>query len=389
MSARRDAIFALSLWKTQGTFPAAALEGSTEHAFALDLVGTALRHKSSLEWMLKRCVKRLPDGELWGALLVGAAQLLYMPNVAEYAAIDETVEAVKAVGKGATAFINAALRRLQRERPALLAELALQPPHLRLDIPRQLWERWVAALGMERVLTLAETLAHPRATYLTPLDGGASRILAHGAALTEDADFIAGRCLVQDPAQQQAVALLDVRPGLRILDACAAPGGKTVQIAARMQGQGSLLATEWSEARLPRLNDTIARCNFSAFVHVQHADVTKACLGSFDRILLDAPCSNTGVFGRRPDARWTWTKKKLADCVQTQRALLDACAAMLAPNGRLVYSTCSIEPEEDAEQVAAFLERQRHFKLEKTAFHLPDAEGDGAFAAALIATPSV
>ena len=464
MNARRDALFALALWKVRGAFPAQALAPGEGHAFALELLGATLRHKASLEWMVRRCVARMPEGELWAALMIGAAQLFCLPAVADHAAVAETVEAAKPIGRQAAKFVNAVLRRLQRERETLLADLAAQPEHLRLNVPKTLWTRWCAALGVARARAVAEALAVPPRVCVRPLpphapppgcephpdDPTGTFLVPRGVRVETLEGFAEGHFVVQDAATRHAIELLDVRPGQRVLDACAAPGGKSVQIAARLAGQGLLVANEPVPERAAKLKDTLARCAGRTDVRpTQHrfggmegwrdggaecgapphaptpprlhasmprggeaaAPIPPSLQPSippsaqaserrsserrasaslrladapFQRILLDVPCSNTGVFGRRPDARWTWSKRKLAALVETQAALLDEASAFLAPGGRLVYSTCSIEPEEDADQVAAFLARHPDFTLERSVLDLPTPLHDGAYAAALL-----
>ncbi len=398
MSARRDAIFALALWRSNGTFPTQALQGSEQHAFALDLVGAVLRHKASLEWIVKRCVQRMPTGELWAALMLGAAQLLVMPSVAEHAAIAETVEAVKPTGKHAAKFVNAILRRIQREKSQLLVALAKQPEHLRGDVPKVLWQRWVAAFGEEQTRSLADTLAQPPRVCIRPLpphaapegcephpdDPTGTFVVPRGVRLESLAGFKEGHFVVQDAATRFAIEALDVQPGMTVLDACAAPGGKTAQIAARLGATGHLIANEMSAARLPKLKDTLARCGYLERVTVTNEDATALSDGMYDRILLDVPCSNTGVFGRRPDARWNWSVQKLKGLLATQAALLECTAQHLLPGGKLVYSTCSIEAEEDADQVAAFLERHPEFALYDSHLELPTSDHDGSYTAVLV-----
>lgn len=399
MSARRDAIFALALWKVRGAFPAQTLADSADHAFALELVGAVLRHKASLEWRVRRCVERLPEGELWAALMVGAAQLFCLPAVPDHAAVAETVEASKPIGRGAARFVNAVLRRLQREREGLEAALAVQPEHLRRDVPKQLWTRWCAAFGEEQTRALADAMAAPPRVCVRPLppfgaptgctphpdDPSGTFVVPRGVRVETLEGFSEGRFVVQDAATRHAIDLLEVHPGLRVLDACAAPGGKTAQIAARLAGKGTLVANEPLPDRAARLRDTLARCGALPYVRVTECDARAWPEGErFDRILLDVPCSNTGVFGRRPDARWTWSKHKLSALLETQSALLEACVALLAPGGRLVYSTCSIEPEEDADQVSAFLSRHPDFTLESSVLDFPTPLHDGAYAALLM-----
>lgn len=401
-SARRDAIFALALWMARGDHPTRALAEGPGRAFALELVGAALRHKASLEWALGRCVKRMPQGELRAALLVGAAQLLVL-RVPDHAAISETVQAAKPIGKGAAGFVNAVLRRLQRGREAFAAELARQPAPVRLNLPRPLWERWRGQFGEARARAVAEALAAPPRTALRPLppfgppagcaphpDDPAFFLVPNGVRVEALEGFAEGRFVVQDPATRHALDLLDVRPGQRVLDACAAPGGKTAQIAARLAPWPvgtRLVANEPDPARAETLRDTLRRCGFLGRVEVSGRPAQELD-GVFDRILLDVPCSNTGVFGRRPDARWAWTPRRLARAAALQRAILGACARLLAPGGILVYSTCSVEPEEDGLQVRDFLAANPGFALLDSRLTLPTPTHDGSFAAALRAAPA-
>lgn len=398
MSARRDAIFALTLWRTMGTFPAQALRESQHHADALEIVGAVLRKKSSLEWTLKQCVTRMPTGELWAALMIGAAQLLAMPNMAEHAAIAETVEASKPIGKDAAKFVNAVLRRIQREKEALLAKLAAQPEHLRCDVPRALWTRWCEAFGIEQARAIATALAEAPQVCVRPLpphqapntctphpaDPTGTFIAPRHTRINTLEGYTAGAFVVQDAATRHAIDLMDLAPGMAVLDACAAPGGKTAQIGARLGSTGTLVANEFSASRIETLRDTLQRCNQLERVTLRQEDATQAHFGEFDRILLDVPCSNTGVFGRRPDARWTWTPQKLAQLLQTQRALLDNLAQQVKSGGKLVYSTCSIEVEENEAQIDAFLTRHPEYTRGEQRREFPDKTHDGAFACALI-----
>jgi 16S rRNA (cytosine967-C5)-methyltransferase len=196
--------------------------------------------------------------------------------------------------------------------------------------------------------------------------------------------YAEGHFVVQDAATRHAIQLMDVRPGMRVLDACAAPGGKTVQLATRLGSGDLLIANEFSAGRLETLRDTLTRCAVKARVDLQQADATTATFGSFDAILLDVPCSNTGVFGRRPDARWSWTPQKLNQLLETQRALLNNCARQVLPGGKLVYSTCSIEPDENERQIEAFLSRHPEFQQGETRLELPSENHDGAFACVLL-----
>ena len=189
--------------------------------------------------------------------------------------------------------------------------------------------------------------------------------------------------MVQDPATAESVALLDIAPGQSVLDFCAAPGGKTAQIAWRLNGTGRLVAQEVNPKRLVRLKENLARLRLDS-VEVTQSVASIGGRTVFDRVLVDAPCSNTGVLRRRPDARWRWSVDHLKQLVGLQAQILDAAAAHVAPGGRLVYSTCSNEPEENGEQVAAFLARHEDFTEVERRESVPFETGhDGAFACAM------
>ena len=192
--------------------------------------------------------------------------------------------------------------------------------------------------------------------------------------------YAEGEFVVQDPGTALAVELMDVHPGDVVLDACAAPGGKTVQLAWR---GASVTACEVNPSRRRRLEENLSRMKMSVAVVGSLPEAGQSA-DSFGKVLVDAPCSNTGVLRRRPDARWNWSKGKLKALVALQSDILDRASALLGPGGRLVYSTCSIEPEENGLQVDAFLERHPDFRLERAGESLPPESGhDGAFAAAL------
>ena len=199
--------------------------------------------------------------------------------------------------------------------------------------------------------------------------------------------FDSGAFYLQDPSTERAPALLDPQPGERVLDACAAPGGKTIWMAERMQGRGVLAAIEPSNPRRQMLQENLHRMR-QDWVAIQGLDARARPPSKdwtdWDAILLDAPCSNTGVLRRRPAARWRFSASSLADSCALQRELLDALAPRLRPGGRLVYSTCSLEAEENEEQVRSFLQRHAGFALDGEVRCLPQTDGcDGAYVARL------
>ncbi len=390
MNSRRTAAFIVARWLATHEFPNEMLpQGGADRAFVQDLVYTAVRRFRPLRLVLGELMKTWPKGELEALVLVGAAQILYMPDVPDFAAVNETVAAAKGSGAGRRLdrVVNGVLRNLVRRRAELEAKLAAAPLAVRASYPNALVRRWTARYGAERAEALAAWHNTPAETWLAyppqagegDGTGGSFVKLARGRKVTEVEGYAEGAFLVQDPATALAVDLLDVKPGLGVLDFCAAPGGKTAQIAWRLGGTGRLVAQEVNPKRLRRLQDNLARLRLDG-VEVASA----APEGVFDRVLVDAPCSNTGVLRRRPDARWRWDADHLRQLVGLQAQILSAAAAHVAPGGLLVYSTCSNEPEENDEQVASFLAAHPDFAEAGRRSSLPIESGhDGAFACAM------
>jgi 16S rRNA (cytosine967-C5)-methyltransferase len=406
MSSRREAIFILTRWQETGDFPDRLLPDSPDRAFITDLVFTAVRRRRSLLWALEPLLQKMPSGETGAALVLGASQILFMPDVADYAAVNETVEAAKAASRQTAGLVNGVLRNLLRRRDAVLKELALQPLGVRSSHPDALVTRWQARYGQAEAEALcdwnnlpAETFVAcppgtppPPALALSPLTPNYYAV-PRGTRVDALPGYAEGAFIVQDPATAAAVDLLDVRPGQAVLDACAAPGGKTVQLAWRMGAPASerhrLVALDLHADRLERVRANLARTR-QDWVTVVQGDLTDpACealapFGLFDRILLDAPCSNTGVLRRRPDARWRWTTKRMKALAAAQAAMLEACLARLAPGGRLVYSTCSLEPEENRRQVTLLRKAHPEVACIGVDERVPTrSRTDGAFACAL------
>ena len=412
MNSRRQAAFIVARWIATHEYPAEMLPQGPDRAFVQDLVYTTVRRFRPLRTILGQLVAKWPKGELEALLLVGAAQLLYMPDVPDFAAVNETVAAAKyCANKSIAKVVNGVLRNLIRRRAEFEAQLAAAPLAERESYPNQLVKRWIARYGEAGAEALAkwhnqpaETfLAYPPGTCLNDLNAlnglnGPFVRLPRGQRVEDVPGYAEGAFIVQDPATALAVELLDVRPGLSVLDFCAAPGGKTIQIAWRLtptvpavpnvlavpQSPSCLVAQEVNPARLRRLRANLARLHLDWVKTIGSAEGGPAALGPFDRVLVDAPCSNTGVLRRRPDARWRWTEERLKDLTAQQDAVLSAAAAHVAPGGRLVYSTCSNEPEENGDRVAAFLAAHPDFAEESRRESIPHESGhDGAFACAL------
>lgn len=385
-SSRETASRIVARWISTGDFPDRLLENvRDDRAFLKEVVFGVVRHRRSLEFILSELALRPPAAPIRACALVGLYQLLHMDRTEPFAAVHETVEAAKRVaGSRAAGFVNAMLRRAQREADRLRDALSRQPAAVRFSHPDVLWDRWVRARGEADTMRLAEWNNQRAETWIRRRPGASFEKSPRGAAVESLEGYAEGDFVVQDPATLLSVELLDPRPGERVLDACAAPGGKTIAVADRMAGRGSLVALDLHEDRLAVLRENLARAQ-CGWVEVRRADATKPSdLGPFDRVLLDAPCSNTGVIRRRPDARWRFSEERLAKLLDVQSRLLDGASALVKPGGRIVYSTCSLEPDENEQQVETWLNRHTDFVLleQRTSFP-PDSGMDGAFAAAL------
>ena len=407
----------LANWLERGEFPDRALEAITaDRAFVQELVLGVVRQRRPLEWVFRKLAEREPARPLFTLALVGLYQLLWLDDVAPFAAVHETVEAAKILaGARAANFLNAILRRAQRETEALSNELKQLQPALRLSHPDVLFDRWSQHYGKEKALAICKWDNQPAETVLRintvapekffeqlKLAGIAAKpfnaldhdfcILPRGVRVTEVPGYREGWFAVQDPATSLAVDLLAPQPGENILDACAAPGGKALDIAARLQDNGLVVALERHTDRLARLRENVARAGGGLIRVVQgdaaapepaRQELLAAGRGEyFDGILLDVPCSNTGVLRRRPDARWRFSEDRQKKLVETQFRILHGASALVRPGGRLVYSTCSIEPEENEQLIKRWLADRYEFRFVRQRLLLPAEEKtDGAYAA--------
>ena len=355
-----------------------------------ELVFGMLRRRAELDALLAPRVTgglaRL-DPDVVDLLRLGADQLLHMGSVPAYAAIAQTVELVKhRHGLGASKLANAVLRRLDRERDAPAVPDSADPVEalaLRHSHPRWLVARWVARWGAgqtERLLaannveppTVLRPFGIVREQLETMLESSGvttrenalvtgSLEITSGPGLTETGAYKQGLFFVQDPGATLVTHYAAIPAGARVADLCAAPGGKALELA---RTAVTVVACDRSTARLPRLAQNIARVD-ARNVFPVIADARHPAVGAVDAVLLDAPCSGTGTFRRHPDARWRLKPSDLAVMGALQRALLRAAAAAVRPGGLLVYSTCSLEPEENDAQVESFLaDQQGAFTLE-------------------------
>jgi len=338
-----------------------------DEALARAIAIVTFRRLGTLGRALNERLNREPrDERLLHLLAIGAAQILFL-DVPDHAAVDSAVRLAQEDAKlnHAGGFINAVLRRVARERDMILSQ---QEPWL--DTPTWLEERWVAQYGETLAAKIAEAHRSMASVDLSVKDDAAawaerlngvllptgSIRLQERTAIRELPGFEEGAWWVQDAAAALPARLLHAKAGERIADLCAAPGGKTAQLAA---AGADVLAVDRSAKRLKRLEENLARLNLKA--ETRAVDAEKLDEAPFDAILLDAPCSATGTIRRHPDVAWTKTEEDIRKLSGLQARLLDKAADLLKPGGRLVYCTCSLEAEEGERQAAGFLARHPEF----------------------------
>ncbi|WP_421936879.1 RsmB/NOP family class I SAM-dependent RNA methyltransferase [Phenylobacterium sp.] len=349
--------------------PAMAALEPRDRAFARALVMATLRHLGPIDTALQSRIKKAPPERIVNVLRLGAAQLLVLKTPA-HAAVGATVD-LAAAQKGGEVFkglVNAVLRGFTRD------PVDLDEPELML--PTWLAARWRAAYGPEAARAIAAMVAAEPATDVTlqdPADAAEvaaeleATILAEGqlrAGLKGEIStwpgFDAGRWWVQDASAAVPARLLHVQRGETALDMCAAPGGKTLQLAA---AGARVVALDRSAGRIKRVSENLSRTGLGAEVAVADAAEWRDTR-EFDAVLLDAPCSATGTFRRHPDVLWVASPADIPKLAQVQMKLLDSAARRVKSGGRLVYCVCSLEHEEGEGQVAHFLARHKAFALD-------------------------
>jgi 16S rRNA (cytosine967-C5)-methyltransferase len=338
-----------------------------DRALARRIVATVLRRLGTLRHLLGLLLERgmpadAPRAET--VLLIGAAQILWL-DVPDHAAVDLAVRLAQADRHAGhfAGLVNAVLRRVTREGAQRLADIDTTA----LDTPAWLMERWIETYGAETARAIATANSQEPALDLTAkndaeswaarlrgqvLPTGSVRMIAHGP-VTLLPGFAEGAWWVQDTAASIPARLFgDVR-GLRVADLCAAPGGKTAQLA---HAGAHVTAVDRAPARLNRLRDNLARLGLSA--ELVCADVAEWQAEPFDLVLLDAPCSSTGTIRRHPDVPWLKHEADIATLATLQQRLIERAAVLTRSGGTLIYCTCSLEPEESIEPVTALLARE-------------------------------
>ncbi len=412
---------------------------SSDRALAVDIASGVVRRGRTLDAIVQSRMSRPRhevEPDLWRVLRIGAYQLLFA-RTPDHAAVDSTVELCRDLNRHRwTGFVNGVLRNIgrlisgpcaeglsSRTVPVesgqwlMLNEDIFPSPEtsmaewigLAFSLPRFLSERWHRRFGTEPDQLIAicmKSISPPETTLrvnsilatssdvvqqLRDAGVSASTGNVEGAIRLDGTSrldtlpgYMEGHWCVQDEAAMSASILLNPQPGEQILDLCAAPGGKTTHLAELSRDQAIITACDVATGRLRRIEENAQRLRLSSIrTHLMGKDGNSMPDGPFDAVLVDVPCSNTGVLNRRPEARWRCDESSLRKLVNLQtRLLLQACERV-RPGGRVLYSTCSLEPEENRGVVDAVLSAMREFCLVEERLHLPGLPADGAYQALL------
>lgn len=397
-SPRLLAVRSLIEISTRGKKPKAALDvvagglSGQDRAFLMEIVYGVLRYRLTLDWILARFLRspsKLSDFTA-NNLRCGLYQILFM-RVPEWAAVNETVGIEKSHGRvRMVPLVNAVLRTFLRRQAEFSLPLRTGDPVLDISLntstPPWLLRRWAGRFGIDearalceannripdlcirtntlkisRDLLLAEFAAH--GIEAQPTEFSPEGIVVQGVHTFSALGFAHGLFLVQDEASQMIGHLLAPQPGERVLDACAAPGGKTTHIAQLMGDTGEVLAVEKDASRVDSLTANVRQLGIGS-VTVRAADfLTVSANAAFDRVLVDAPCSTLGVVRKNPDVKYRCQEKDLKELAAQQERLLLHAAGFLRPGGTLVYAVCSTEPEEGEEVIASFLKNRPDFRI--------------------------
>ena len=413
LSARQIAVAALRKWRKERRFADSVISrlfaktdlAVSNRAFALELFYGVLRNLLLLDFWIGCLRASRIDADLRDLLRLGLYQLLFL-KTAEHAAVYETV---KLAPKRHRAVVNGVLRAAARQQNELRTRGNAQPLFVRTSHPQFLIARWQQHFGAEAAKELCRWNNAP-----PPIYGRINRLKIDrddflrkypgSPALVHNPEFVEfhawptdalnlGRCYIQDPSTAIACELLDPQPGEKILDACAAPGGKTSYIAQLMKNRGIIVACDRDPERLRVLEFNATQLGIQIIrsfrLNWTQGRIPKeiASIGPFDRILVDAPCTNTGVMRRRVDVRWRLRPKDFLRMPKQQFEISRAAIRLLKPGGVFVYSTCSLEPEENEELIGRLLKEFPGVRPAREESCLPFRDHfDGAFAARLTDT---
>jgi 16S rRNA (cytosine967-C5)-methyltransferase len=375
-----------------------------DYAFITEVVYGTLRWRKRIDWIIGLVSRVKPERLerlILNVLRLGVYQVLFMDKVPISAAVNESVEMAKASGREeAAGFINAVLRRICDRRFDIEVPDAKDPPSISVRHSHPLWlvERWIQELGIDETIELckANNRIPPLSLRTNTMKTNREKLLGEirkevpqampspfspegvlidpPVPLSRIPRFREGWFQVQDESSQLVGHIMDPKPGERILDACAAPGGKTTHLAQLMGNRGRIYAADISTRRLSLLKENCHRLGVNIVTALRN-DLTKPLVlgnkGGFDRILVDPPCSGLGTLWRNPDIKWKRKEGEISKFSGIQRAILHCVAPSVRKAGSLVYGTCTLTREENEEVVAEFIAEHRGFEVEDLSRILP------------------
>ena len=429
LTEREDAYRVLLLWLKDGAF----IKESGLPPFAMELALGVCRRHLYLEYFVKSLTKKLPSLEARVIIEMGLFQMFFM-DVPDYAAINDSVELAKSanLGESIARLVNAVLRSARRQGAPALPPQRVRRVSIENSVPEWLVRRWFDVYGGDRAEALAKaTLERPTEWIRVNLQKTSAPVLAEKLGITGSSilydryieiprdvgvklllaspEFVNGLFSFQNPSAYEVVKLLDLKSGLKVWDACAAPGGKTA-LMAEMDGSLEILASDSSASRLEKMQDLMERLGLkniktevldlaavpqalvahTSATSPQHSPLSSlvsrlSSEAKFDRILLDVPCSNMGVIARRPESIYRLTPESINEIAELQYKVLENASTALAPSGRIVYATCSPDPAETTRVIARFLKAHPEFVKvgEPVLPGLKDSRLDGFYAQAL------
>ncbi len=414
------------------------IDRTDQKAHATDLVFGVIRNRNAVDMIIARSAGVPIDriaGRIVNILRIGVYELIYVPTTADYAIVNEAVNLAHVVaGKKQSGFVNAVLRNITRAITQRAAPLKTAPaqntlPHspthgCRFDmpvlpnpqtdpaawlaeafsLPQWLTGEWLDDFGFEKskricfasnrrpglyiqpntlktsIQSLAKKFAGADIEFEIAADETMFKFRAH-EAITSAPGFSEGLFIVQDPTAAGVAGKLSPQPGWNILDLCAAPGGKAVGMAQLMSDRGTIVASDIDLERLKMVRDNCTRLGITIIQSVAWDKLSEAIgqVRRWDAVVVDVPCSNTGVMARRPEVRFRITPRAIQSLVETQRQLLDRAAGIVSPGGKICYSTCSIQRAENADLVKTFLKDHPNFKLDCEKLTLPFVSADQSF----------
>lgn len=391
----------LSEWENTPNFDLILAEQrKLDNSEITDMAATScrsfFRNKHYIDWLLQNRTKKMPRGRIKRIIGIAVTQLLEK-QIEPSIICDTAVRFCKQkYSKFDASFVNQFLRALTAE--------GLPTPNAKtaLGLSPELLKHWSKHYSETQIKEFSEILKSPAAMT--------ARLSPENPDISDLADFLVaqtlpdwskgiqtfeisnakeflklnkGRLYIQDPAPLMAIGMLDPKEGETIADLCSAPGGKSLLIAQLLKNSGKLISADLSEKRLEQVKENLAGYSNCEIIQMD-ARNPQIDEQSLDGILLDVPCSNTGVIRRKTDVRWTFNQKKLKELTELQYNILSAAARLLKPGGRIIYSTCSICPEENIAVVKKFLNDNQNFKLESSKTLLPSKNHDGSFACRII-----